>query len=438
MRESSPSARDLMRARGGGSSRGLGWARARDGREEEARQARRRGGEGRRRALPDRRQLARLPRLLRPAGVDRDRRRAPDERDLRLRLDDGQAAHRLQAEERDRRLGRGLVGPREGVQRVQGAAQVAAGPAQGAVAAPGAAGRGVRVRQRQGRRLRGRRRDRHPGAALEGGRNPGDGRLRRPRRLPARRGRDPGDDHLARGDRHPHLRPRRRRRALRDPARAGARPDRAQGRHLRQHPRRPGDRRQDRRPAAAEVRVAGGGAGVGRRDQRRQAQGEPDRARRRRPRLEAARDAPVRRRRSARPGRDAAGGPRPLAPARGRRRVRAAAGDPAARGRVRRAGPRARGLRDDRGRGGGGKPVGPRRGRDRARDCRRPLGRRRRRAGRHRRRRRPRRARRRAARPAARRARPQGPRRARRGAGCSPPPGPAGSTSPTTRWSPPT
>ena len=36
----------------------------------------------------------RLPGLLRAAGVDRDRRRAADERDLRVRLDDGQDPHR--------------------------------------------------------------------------------------------------------------------------------------------------------------------------------------------------------------------------------------------------------------------------------------------------------------------------------------------------------
>ncbi len=42
------------------------------------------------RALPDRRQLARLPGLLRAAGVDRDQRRAADQRDLRARLDAGQ------------------------------------------------------------------------------------------------------------------------------------------------------------------------------------------------------------------------------------------------------------------------------------------------------------------------------------------------------------
>ena len=65
-------------------------------------------------------------------------------------------------------------------------------------------------------------------------------------------------DHLARHHRHARLRPRGRGRALRHPARAGHRLHRAEGRHLGQHPRRPGHRRQDRRAAAAAVRVARG------------------------------------------------------------------------------------------------------------------------------------------------------------------------------------
>ena len=56
-----------------------------------------------------------------------------------------------------------------------------------------------------------------------------------------------------------------------DPAGAGARLHRAEGRHLRQHPGRPGHRRQDRRPAAAAVRVARGGARAHRRDLGREA-----------------------------------------------------------------------------------------------------------------------------------------------------------------------
>ena len=46
---------------------------------------------------------------------------------------------------------------------------------------------------------------------------------------------------------------------LRDPPRPGAGLHRAQGRHLRQHPRRPRHRRQDRRPADRAVRLARGG-----------------------------------------------------------------------------------------------------------------------------------------------------------------------------------
>ena len=78
---------------------------------------------------------------------------------------------------------------------------------------------------------------------------------------------------------------------------------RAEGRHQRQHPRRPGDRRQDRRRPAAAIRVARGGARPHRRHQRRQAQAEPDRARRRRAHLQAARDRQARHPDRARPGR---------------------------------------------------------------------------------------------------------------------------------------
>ena len=178
-----------------------------------------------------------------------------------------------------------------------------------------------------------------------------------------------------------------RRRALRRPAGAGPRPDRAQGRHLRQHPRRPGHRRQDRRPAAAEVRLAGGGARVGRRDLGRQAQGEPHQARRRRPRLQAAGDAAVRPRRPGRRRRARCA----ETPDRSRLREVAAefelrAGDPAPRGGVRRGRPRPRGRRDDPGRVGRGHARRPRHRADRDGDPRRALGGHRRREGRHRRR----------------------------------------------------
>ena len=53
-----------------------------------------------RRAVPDRRELARLPRLLRAARVHRDRRRAADQRDLRLRVDAREDPHRATAPSR--------------------------------------------------------------------------------------------------------------------------------------------------------------------------------------------------------------------------------------------------------------------------------------------------------------------------------------------------
>ena len=65
-------------------------------------------------------------------------------------------------------------------------------------------------------------------------------------------------------------------------ARADPRLLRPEGRHLRQHPGRPGHRRQDRRRAAAALRLARGGPRPHRRHLGRQAQGEPRRARRRR------------------------------------------------------------------------------------------------------------------------------------------------------------
>ena len=72
---------------------------------------------------------------------------------------------------------------------------------------------------------------------------------------------------------------------------AGHRPDGAARRHLRQHPGRPRHRRENRDPAAAAVRHAGGRAGQRRRGLRRQTQAEPGRARRRRPHVEGAGDA---------------------------------------------------------------------------------------------------------------------------------------------------
>ena len=153
-----------------------------------------------------------------------------------------------------------------------------------------AARRGVRLPEHLRRGLRGRRRDRRARRAGQGARHPGDGRHRRPRRLPARRRRRADHVHVARRHRHEGLRPRGRDRALRHPARADPGLHRPQGRHQRQHPRRPRDRRQDRRRPAAAVRRPRRRAEQRRPDLRRQAQAEPDRARRQRAHVEAARD----------------------------------------------------------------------------------------------------------------------------------------------------
>ena len=178
--------------------------------------------------------------------------------------------------------------------------------------------------------------------------HPGDGRHRRPRRLPARHGRRADHDDVARDHRHEGLRPPGRDRPLRHPARARAGLHRPQGRHVGQHPGRPGHRRQDRGRAAAALRLARGGARERRRDLGRQAQAEPDGARRGRARLQAAGDDGPRR-----PGRDRPPGrarpragplaaardlprvraARPAAPARGGARRRRVGRDPAARGR---------------------------------------------------------------------------------------------------------
>ena len=67
------------------------------------------------------------------------------------------------------------------------------------------------------------------------------------------------DDDPARRRRRQRLHARARRGPLRRPARPGPGLHRPQGRHLRQHPGHPRDRRQDRRPADRAVRLARGG-----------------------------------------------------------------------------------------------------------------------------------------------------------------------------------
>ena len=95
--------------------------------------------------------------------------------------------------------------------------------------------------------------------------------------------------------RHEDLRPPGGDRPLRHPAGADPRLLRPEGRHLRQHPRRTRDRREDRQRADPELRLAGGGAGAHRRRQRRQAQREPGRPRRGRAPVQAARHGAARR-----------------------------------------------------------------------------------------------------------------------------------------------
>src|SRR5215207_1758832 len=109
-----------------------------------------------RRGLPHRRQLARLPGLLRSAGEHLDLRRATDQRDLRLRLDAREDHHRPRRAPDAGRVGRRLVGAQGGLPRLQGPTDHATRPAQGAVAGVRAARRGLRLPQRPRRGLRGR------------------------------------------------------------------------------------------------------------------------------------------------------------------------------------------------------------------------------------------------------------------------------------------
>ena len=106
------------------------------------------------------------------------------------------------------------------------------------------------------------------------------------------------DGHGARHHRHQALRPPGGDRPLRHRARADPRLLRPQGRHVGQHPRRPGHRRQDRRRPAAALRRPRDDPRLGRRDLRRQAQGEPHQPRRRRAHVQGAGDDPRRHRRS--------------------------------------------------------------------------------------------------------------------------------------------
>ena len=229
-----------------------------DGRHQHEREDARRGcRRGRAAPVPDRRAQPRLPRLLRAARVDRDLDRRPDKRDLRLRLDAREDRHRVRRAADRRRLGRRYIRAHRDVRRVQGPAPLAPGSAQAAVARDGTARRGLRLLQREDRGLRGRRRDRLARRARDGGRaaRARDDRDRRSRRLPADRRAGPGqgDGDRPRDHRDQDLRPPGGDRPLRHPARVDPRLLRPEGRHLRQHPRRPRDRRQDRQRAAADA-----------------------------------------------------------------------------------------------------------------------------------------------------------------------------------------
>ena len=135
----------------------------------------------------------------------------------------------------------------------------------------------------------GRRRDRHARDARRLRGRPHLRGLDRPRCVPALLGQHLPDDDAARGRRRSGLYARARRGSLRHPARPDPRLHRAEGRHLRQHPRHPRDRRQDRRGADRPLRVARGGDRARRRADARPLEGR-HRARRAGAALEGAGD----------------------------------------------------------------------------------------------------------------------------------------------------
>ena len=137
-------------------------------------------------------------------------------------------------------------------------------------------------------------------------------RLDRPRRLPARLAERVADDDAPRRAGSARLHARARRGALRHPAGPGAGLHRPEGRHLGQHPRRSGHRRQDRRAAHLAVRLARGGDRA-RRGALARAPQEHHRARRRRARVEGPGDDAPRPRHRMGPGRARARAARPLA-----------------------------------------------------------------------------------------------------------------------------
>ena len=219
---------------------------------------RRRAGT-RRRAVPRRRQQSRLPRVLRAARRAADDGRTADERPPRVHEHALQAPLRLQAAGRCRRVGHAARAPQGDRRRVQSRPPLDARSAARAVPALPPDRRGVRLPEPRVRGVGGGRRDRHAGDA-GGRRGREDVRgLDRPGRVPARvRERLPDDDATRRRGRA-GLHARTGRGPLRHPAVPDPGLHRPEGGHERQHPRHPGDRRQDGRPARRAVRLARGG-----------------------------------------------------------------------------------------------------------------------------------------------------------------------------------
>ena len=204
---------------------------------------------------------------------------------------------------------------RGGRRRLQAGPPADARPAARAVPALPADRRGVRLPQPRVRGLGGRRRDRDARDPRRRGGREDDGRLHRPRRVPALLAERRADDDPARRRGRARLHAGARRAPLRRAAGPGAGLHRAQGRHLGQHPRRPRDRRQDGGSARRAVRLARGGDRARRRALAGAAE-EHHRVRRPGACLEGARDDAARPRHRLRAGADRARAARPLAAAR--------------------------------------------------------------------------------------------------------------------------
>ena len=131
-------------------------------------------------ALHRRRQQPRLPGVLRAPRGARDDGGTPDERAARVHEHALQAARRLQAPRRRRRVGYATGPPARGLGGVQGRTPADAGSPAGAVPALPSARRGVRLPEPRVRRLGGRRRDRDRGDARRRGRAQDVRRLDRP------------------------------------------------------------------------------------------------------------------------------------------------------------------------------------------------------------------------------------------------------------------